>query len=157
METFRIRAESEPLDDPSAWADRNEAVVDALAHAGVGDVVGWAGFPRVGAVFAVEAGDVGTAAARGARIFGRALRTAGVGAKTTYLEVGGEPDEEDEPALVGATDVARILGVSRQRVYQLAASATFPETIAHLARGAMWRRRDIEEWQAARSGARASS
>lgn len=156
MATFRIRAESEPLRDPSTWADRNEATVEALIEAGFDDVFGWARFPRVGAVFAIDARVVAEAASRGAKAFDSALRKAGTPAMTVYLEVGGESEDDEEPALVGATDVARMLGISRQRVYQLTGSASFPETVAHLARGAMWRRRDVEEWQARRRGVGAS-
>ncbi len=146
METYRVRVETERLVDGSDWADRNEAVIDALLEAGIGDVVGWARFERVGAVFHVDAGAVAGAASQGSKVFQRALRQANVQAEIAYLEVGGDMEDDDAPALVGATDVARMIGVSRQRVYQLAETATFPPAVAQLARGAMWRRVDIERW-----------
>jgi predicted DNA-binding transcriptional regulator AlpA len=52
--------------------------------------------------------------------------------------------------LVGAAEVARILGVSRQRVAQLVASApAFPRAEVELAGGRVWSLREIEAWAAA--------
>jgi hypothetical protein len=39
-----------------------------------------------------------------------------------------------------------MLGVSRQRVDQLAASDGFPEPVAQLAAGRIWRLDDVEKW-----------
>ena len=44
------------------------------------------------------------------------------------------------PALAGISEVASILGVSRQRASQLANSAVFPEPICALAAGPVWLR-----------------
>jgi prophage regulatory protein len=57
------------------------------------------------------------------------------------------------PDLVGAHEIAEILGVSRQRVQQLARTAGFPQPVAVLAMGKVWVRSDVEEW-AARRGRR---
>jgi predicted DNA-binding transcriptional regulator AlpA len=51
------------------------------------------------------------------------------------------PDE-----LMGTTEIAQLLGVSRQRAGQLAATEGFPEPIARLAAGPIWRRADVERW-----------
>jgi predicted DNA-binding transcriptional regulator AlpA len=52
-------------------------------------------------------------------------------------------DEE----LVGAAEVAQMLGVSRQRAHQITQTAAdFPSAQAELAAGRIWRRRDVEEW-----------
>lgn len=48
--------------------------------------------------------------------------------------------------LVGAAEIAVMLGVSRQRVHQLAASDNFPEPVANLTAGTIWLREDVEEW-----------
>jgi len=48
--------------------------------------------------------------------------------------------------LVGITEIAEMLGVSRQRVGQLAATASFPEPAARLAAGPVWEREAVEEW-----------
>ncbi len=50
--------------------------------------------------------------------------------------------------LLGASEVAEELGVSRQRVYQLQARyESFPEPVAQLARGALWSRIQIRQWR----------
>lgn len=48
--------------------------------------------------------------------------------------------------LVGAHEIRRLLGVSRQRVYQLATRSDFPRPIAELAQGKIWLLADIEAW-----------
>jgi predicted DNA-binding transcriptional regulator AlpA len=52
-------------------------------------------------------------------------------------------------ALLGASDVAKLLGVSRQRVYELLDThEDFPRPVASLARGAVWDRGQVEAWVA---------
>jgi len=48
--------------------------------------------------------------------------------------------------LVGLTEIATMLGVSRQRVGQLADTEGFPVPVADLAAGRIWTRGDIEKW-----------
>lgn len=49
--------------------------------------------------------------------------------------------------LMGAAEVAKLLGVSRVRVHQIAAAdPTFPDPVAELAAGRIWEREAIEEW-----------
>ena len=48
--------------------------------------------------------------------------------------------------LVGAQEIQRMLGVSRQRVYQLTDAADFPDPVAVLAAGKVWHREDVETW-----------
>ena len=48
--------------------------------------------------------------------------------------------------LMGTTEIAKLLGVSRQRVGQLAQSESFPEPVARLAAGPIWESADIERW-----------
>ncbi|WP_460871842.1 helix-turn-helix transcriptional regulator [Nocardioides pakistanensis] len=50
------------------------------------------------------------------------------------------------PALVGTHEIAAMLGVSRQRVLQLAATDGFPAPVARLKAGNIWVKADIEEW-----------
>jgi predicted DNA-binding transcriptional regulator AlpA len=46
-----------------------------------------------------------------------------------------------------ASDVAKLLGVSRQRVHQIMeADLTFPAPAATLSVGRVWERADIEKW-----------
>jgi prophage regulatory protein len=48
--------------------------------------------------------------------------------------------------LMGAREIEDRLGVSRQRVYQLARSPGFPEPYDEVAMGKLWRIEDIEAW-----------
>jgi prophage regulatory protein len=49
--------------------------------------------------------------------------------------------------LVGVAEVSTMLNITPQRVHQLdAAGRGFPEPVAVLAAGRIWRRRDIEAW-----------
>lgn len=50
---------------------------------------------------------------------------------------------------MGAAEVAEFLGVTRQRVHSLTRRKDFPKPVAVLAAGKIWRRRDIERWDAA--------
>ena len=49
--------------------------------------------------------------------------------------------------LVGAQEVSELLQVSRQRVHQLIRDQTFPNPVADLAAGLIWRGEDIEQWR----------
>lgn len=55
--------------------------------------------------------------------------------------------------LVGAAEIGRMLGVSRQRVQQLTRRKDFPEPEVVLAAGKIWKRTDIEKWAHARGRA----
>lgn len=48
--------------------------------------------------------------------------------------------------LAGASEVAALLGVSRQQVDRLATRDDFPLPVAVLKTGRIWRIRDIEKW-----------
>lgn len=49
--------------------------------------------------------------------------------------------------LVGLTEIAQILGLSRQRVDQLLRSdEAFPQPVANLTAGRIWERADVEAW-----------
>ena len=50
------------------------------------------------------------------------------------------------PPLVAANEIGDMLGVSRQRVTQLASAETFPAPVAILSVGRIWLREDIAEW-----------
>ena len=49
--------------------------------------------------------------------------------------------------LVGLTEIAEALDLSRQRVDQIVRSdPTFPEPVAVISAGRIWRRSDVERW-----------
>ena len=52
--------------------------------------------------------------------------------------------------LVGAAEIGRMLGVSRQRVQQLVIREGFPEPEAVLEMGKVWKRSNVEEWARSR-------
>lgn len=50
--------------------------------------------------------------------------------------------------LVGTTEAAEILKISRQHLYAIRnRNKNFPKPVAALAQGPVWRRKDIEEWK----------
>jgi len=48
--------------------------------------------------------------------------------------------------LVGAAEIGRMLGVSRQRVQQLIKRDDFPEPDVVLEMGKVWKRAEVEAW-----------
>ena len=48
--------------------------------------------------------------------------------------------------LVGLTEIARMLGVSRQRAHQLAQTAGFPRPAVELSSGRVWETAAVEAW-----------
>lgn len=67
---------------------------------------------------------------------------------TTFERKLGEPTH---PELVGITEIAELLGTSRQRASELARSSKFPAPLADLAAGPVWPKpavaRFVEEWE----------
>lgn len=51
---------------------------------------------------------------------------------------------------MGTAEAAELLGVSRQRVLQLAQQPGFPEPVAVLRMGKVWRADDVKAWAASR-------
>jgi hypothetical protein len=56
--------------------------------------------------------------------------------------------EEDPPALIGVSEVGRLLEWDRRKVAVYAARGNLPPPVAELAGGRVWRRADIEEYAA---------
>ncbi|MEU7909013.1 AlpA family phage regulatory protein [Actinoplanes sp. NPDC049118] len=52
----------------------------------------------------------------------------------------------ESPRLVGAHEIRDLLGVSRQRVYQMAGRSDFPRPVATLAQGKIWAFDEVEAW-----------
>ncbi len=65
----------------------------------------------------------------------RRLRSA-AGAATLTIEV--------EPRLVGVAEAAAILGWDKRRIFTYLGRGAFPEPVALLASGRVWRRDDVE-------------
>lgn len=67
----------------------------------------------------------------------------------TWEEVHREAERAALPALLGTSEVAGALGVSRQRVHQLATKdPTFPAPLVRVKRGPLWDARAINAWVA---------
>lgn len=60
----------------------------------------------------------------------------------------------DAPEFVGVHELTTILGVSRQRVDQLAHQDGFPEPVARLKVGRIWRTTDVVAWRSRRDAKR---
>lgn len=149
---WRIRADSSPV-DPDRCFDLAGDLQGALEGepAALGPVAG-AELPKLHAVFLVEADSLLEASQLGNSIFASALKAATNGLAVP-LAITAEPEDyEDQrqPSLLGASDVAKVLQVSRQRFYQLLASPGFPSAVVELDRGKLWSRADIETWMTTR-------
>jgi predicted DNA-binding transcriptional regulator AlpA len=63
------------------------------------------------------------------------------GAGSSVCQVDEQPGD-----LVGVTEIGDLFGVSRQRADQLTRTERFPEPVAVLSAGRIWRRADVEAW-----------
>ncbi|HWD10182.1 MAG TPA: helix-turn-helix domain-containing protein [Actinomycetota bacterium] len=149
---WRIWADSSPV-DPDRCFDLAGDLQQALEGepAALGPVAG-AELPKLNAVFLVEAGSLLEASQIGNNIFASALKAATNG-QAVPLAITAEPEgyeDQRQPSLLGASDVAKVLKVTRQRVYQLLVSPGFPSAVVELDRGKLWSRADIETWMATR-------
>lgn len=80
--------------------------------------------------------------------------------KTRHREASYPVQEDDNavaerptvPALVGLGEIADILGVTKQRVHQLATAPGFPEPVARLRATPVWARADIDTYGSQRAG-----
>jgi predicted DNA-binding transcriptional regulator AlpA len=133
-------------------------VDDAVAEVVMDDVVGYGGVVvvgdrRVGARITVEASEAGEAALAGAQVVAAAVYNAGLqGTEPVRLEVVDEADlaresmEPTFPDVIGSTEVAEMLGVTRQRLHQLRAREEFPQPIVELAATPVWLRAAIKAY-----------
>jgi predicted DNA-binding transcriptional regulator AlpA len=55
-----------------------------------------------------------------------------------------ELERSNFPDIVGTTEAAELLGMSRQRIHELRSAGRFPEPMVELAAGPIWLRRAIE-------------
>ncbi len=148
--------EAQPMSSERA-AEATAALTDALAQSFIddaacgvgGDPVRWTATFTVWGALAVEA----TAIAVGR--FNRALNTLAVAAEITAVSVA-RTDVADErlarpamPDLVSGPEAAEILGVSVQRVHQLAATRSgFPAPAYKFPGASLWHRAAIEAFNA---------
>ena len=129
-------------------ATTTDALRAGLEHAGALGATVSIGAGSVSATFDVEARSATEAGAVAAQIFDRA----GGGADVVRLEAttadqgAGTPSDAPVPDLVGVSEAAAILGVSRQRAWQLKDHSAFPSQLAELKSGPIWLRSSIEDF-----------
>jgi hypothetical protein len=156
--TFSVEIESFGDDDLGPDDDALFRLLDGLTEAGgQGAVAGSGGVAGgVGATFVLDEASFDRAARTAVRMFGRACRQAGlppprvarvavITSEMLTLELAQQPE-----TYLGLAELARELGVSRQRVAELRARPDFPSPVAELASGPVWRGstldRFIETW-----------
>ena len=145
--------------DPGAIRDGTlDEFLDLLVDRGGAVNVSTAGH-RYGAMFSVEE-DVESAAAAvalGQDVFTELAEKAGLppwpvvhAEALTFDELDRELETPNFPELVGVSEIADILGVTRQRASALAKTPAFPSAVATLASGPVWTRpslnRFVDEW-----------
>lgn len=138
------------------WDATGEVSADALAElANIGGAAG--GWPdtvgtRLDVTVTVTAPDPAAAAAQAVTAVTDVVPgTVAVVEVLTTAEQDRRLVEPAFPELVGVSEVAKILGVSRQRASALQSTRGFPAPVAVLSSGPVWRRADLgrfeEEWQ----------
>ncbi len=147
--------------DHESWLALQEDLLETLqSFDRAAGVAGWGRVGALGAVFNVEAPTFALAAEVGASVFEDALAKIGSPVPPVRLEVEpAEYDAQDLPELerrirtetgpvqaLTAGEVAKLIGVARQRIYQLADREDFPRPIKETSRGAVWSREDIERF-----------
>lgn len=111
-------------------------------------VAGEPGQTRLESTLTVQAGDPGSAAAKAFTTVKK-----GIAGEFVSLEVM-TTEEQDRrlaepafPELVGVTEIAKALGISRQRASALQKSEGFPAPVATLASGPIYRRSDLSRFE----------
>lgn len=89
-----------------------------------------------------ECDGIRTEASTEGRCIAALRRIAGIDADALVVEV--------VPELLGVAEAARLLGWDPRRVVTYVDRGAFPEPVAHLASGRVWRRIDIEAFGATR-------
>ncbi len=127
-----------PINDDDLWT---------LAEIG-GSLTGTAGDRHVG-LTATESAPDGDQALTQALSRVRALTPAAlVSAQVmTVAEADRRLADPAFPELVGVSEVARLLGVTRQRASALQTNQAFPAPVATLASGPIWRRSDLTSFE----------
>ncbi|MFL5737322.1 MAG: helix-turn-helix transcriptional regulator [Actinomycetota bacterium] len=154
-----VEAAGPPVDDDAI--DRLMEALEVLeAEAPIVSAGG--GVNGVGVTFSVGSATPEEAVQQGLAVFRAAIEKAALpifaierveaiteAAQTVALNTGGE-------SFVGVAEIAQILGVSKQRVYELREKPTFPQPVARLRSGPVWQRsmlnRFIAEWPRRRTG-----
>jgi len=126
-----------------------EADLTAVAAIG-GAAAGNIGEHRLETMLTVSAATLAEAAKKGAKMVTDRVAGRAVVVEAMTMD---EADRrlEDRPAIVGVTEVAGMLHISKQRVSTLSKREDFPAPLARLGSGAVWRAGDLstfaQGWQ----------
>lgn len=143
--------------EPTGLEAALEEFLDLLVDRG-GAVTGSATGDRYGATFSIqEAATAPDAVAFGYEIFTTYAEKSGLPAwpvvraeALTFEELDRDLETPNFPELVGVSEIAELIGVTRQRASAIAKRADFPTPIASLASGPVWTRpslnRFVDEW-----------
>ncbi len=108
---------------------------------------------NLGATVTVEANTANSAVAEAtAVILGKCATVDVVGREVVevraveWSRLEAELDQSNALELVGVSEVAELLGVTRQRAHTLAAGPMFPQPVARLAAGPVWTRTSISHF-----------
>ncbi|HXF72238.1 MAG TPA: helix-turn-helix domain-containing protein [Actinomycetota bacterium] len=137
--------------------DTLEALLEELPRLGALGAIVHGRMPEVaGARFHVEADEPEKAVPAALSIFRDAAWRVGLAlGEVEYVEAVTDERlrrdlEEPQDTYLGVSEVARLLGVSKQRVSELRSRPDFPAPVAELASGPLWRgsqlRRFVESW-----------
>jgi len=140
--------------DPDVLFDLIEALEDY--HAGAASLS--PDGTRIGVDLWVEAPSLRAALAASERAVLRALAAVGLAGMSItaadvkpWAELEADLARPNYPELVGVAEMAEILGVSKQRISELAATPKFPRPLAQLKGGPVWDRASIgnflQTWQ----------
>lgn len=159
---WMITVSSQRLTDEAEWDELQDGLLEVLEDLGAMGVTGWGRIGELGALFSMEAPSLLQAATSSAELFQSALDKIGAPPATRIeVEPAGDGDYPTAESVLerrltssgpsipvlSAGEVAELLGVSRQRVYQLLEEHDdFPHPIAETPRGAVWARREVEGW-----------
>ena len=145
-------------DDAAELEPALEELLDLLVDRG-GAVSASTMGDRYAATFSVdeEVATVADAVALGCEVFTSLAEKSGLPAwpvvraeALTYEEHDRDLETPNFPELVGVSEIAELLGVTRQRASALARTRDFPTPVATLASGPVWTRpslnRFVEEW-----------
>jgi hypothetical protein len=137
-----VKAQGDEPDGTVVTSERLEAFAERLVpHHGV---VG-GGSDGYDAQFSLEGDDLAGVVTAALAVFAEARAAVGLPA-WPYVELEVKTEwaldaalaKPPFPEVVGATEAARMLGVSRQRLYQLAERDDFPPPMVQLAAGPVW-------------------
>lgn len=111
------------------------------------------GSRSIGAMIAVKSSDLSSAAKRADILIRAAMHRSGIRISemieshvVEWTRFEEELARPPMPELVGATEAAALLGVSRQRFHEIRRTLDFPDPLAEVAATPLWTRAGIEEF-----------